>query len=417
MRNSVFFFVFVSPSMVMAQTTVEQLVERAVAEHPKVAAARAALRAETAGRSELGAPFRPMLSANGFATTANGTMVAASTVEPLNFAMLPPEGAVMGNLTLMWKVWTGGRDRTAKDLGDARVRAAEEMLSTVRQDVALAVRLAAAEHFFQLGRVEAARTDLEAAKETERVTSEMESVGRAPRAYVLRATAATKRAEQDLAMAEAGLKAAKAMLNEAVGGESGEVSRAADTREMPDSLAEALKSGAERSELKFMLAMAESMGLEAESVRRSLSPEVSLMAMGTTTAVSGRTMNEGMVGLVFSVPLSDGGMRSARSAMMRARSEEAMAQAEEMRLMVRREIEEAWAEWAAADAVSSAAEAELAAARESFEVERLRFENGRSTIAELLDAQAALQMARLSVVESLRYADRSRARLLRATGS
>jgi outer membrane protein TolC len=401
-----------------AQEQVENVIQRAMKEHPRVKAAIAALDAEKAGRSELSAPFRPMASANGYVAGGNGSMIFPSTVEPINLALLPPDGAVMGNLMLMWRVWTGGRDSTVNRLGDARVKAAEHMLATVRQDVSLGIRLAYAELDFRMGAIEAAKSELAAALEMERVTSELERNGRAPRAFVLRASAAARSAEKEVAMAEAAATAARAEMDEAAGGPVGSIVSDDGTQDVPSELVGALQAAENRSELRFMLAMAESMGLEAESVRRSLSPEVSLMAMGGTARTSrGDSMNDAKFGLVFSIPLTDGGMRSSRTAMLRAKARELMAQAEEMRLTVRKEVESAWAEWASVDAVTRAADAGLASASEAYDVEKLRYENGRATAAEHLDALASLTRARKDILDAQRYARSARARLQRAVGA
>jgi outer membrane protein TolC len=187
--------------------------------------------------------------------------------------------------------------------------------------------------------------------------------------------------------------------------------------EAPIDLAEALKSGENRPELKFFVAMADALGFEASMVRRSLRPDVSLFGMGgTMQRADGMSDTSAKFGLVVSVPLSDGGMRSAKSKMLQAKADEFLAQAEQMRLQVRREIETAWAEWATSDKVRESARAELVSAQEAYDVERIRFESGKSTMAELLDVLAALAQARVSVLEAERFADAARARLARAVG-
>ena len=399
-----------------AQQSLEQIVQRAVSEHPKVKAAQALVEGERAGRTEALAPFRPMASANGYFAGGNGSMIFPSTVEPVNYAFLPPDGVAAGNLMLMWRVWSGGRDASARRMGNARVRAAEETLATVRQDVELAVRLAYAEFVYRSGAVEASKADATAALEMERITRELEANGKAPRAFVLRLSAAARKAEQEVAMAEAAAKMAKAELEEAAGGPVEVADGQGAAQAAPRNLVEALAAGARRHELAFMVAMAESMGFEAESVRRSLLPEVSLVAMGGTVQTSrGDSMTDSKFGLVVSIPLTDGGMRSSRASMLRSKEKEFMAQVEEMRLTVKKEIEAAWAEWSAASAVSAAAHAGHAAATEAYEVEKLRYENGRSTVSELLDSLAALARARLDVLESVRFQAQSAAKLARAS--
>jgi len=402
----------------LAQGGQKALVEQALARHPKIAAARAAIQAEKAGKGELLSPFRPMASLNGYMAGGDGSMIFSSTVDPVNQAMLPPDGVLMGNVMLMWKVWTGGRESAARSLGDSRIGAAEHMLSVVEQDVALGVRLAASEYAFRTGAMDAARAKRDAARAAEQNATQMEEAGKVPRAFVLRAASEARRSEQEVAKAEAALATALAMLEEAAGGAVaiGDGLQP-EVLELPATLDEALRLGDNRDELQFFIAMAEAHGIEASYVRRSLRPEVSIMAMGMSMRRdSGAGETGAKFGLVVSVPLTDGGMRSSKAKMLEARAQEFMAQAEQMRLTVRREIQSAWAEWSAAGEVTESALAGLAAAEESYEVERLRFESGKSIIAELLDALAVLHEARLGVVEAVQYRQDSSARLKRAVG-
>jgi outer membrane protein TolC len=404
-------------SSAFGQTTAEDIVKLALSRHPKIAAAKAAIEAEKAGKGELTSPFKPMASLNGYAAGGDGSMIFSSTVDPINQAMLPSDGVLMGNLMLMWKVWTGGRDSAARSLGDARIKSAEHMLAVVEQDVALGVRLALSDYAFSLGALRAAEADRDAAKEAEKNATTMEQAGKAPRAFVLRAAAEARRAEQDVAKAEASVKTALARLEEATGGPVEVVEGFSIVSGLPTNLDEALQIGADRQELQFFAAMAEALGIEANYVRKSLLPELSIMAMGMSMErANGMSETNAKFGLVFSVPLSDGGMRRSRAKMLEAKAKEFMAQAEEMRLTVRKEIQAAWADWEVADKVVQSSQAGLAAAEESYEVERLRFDSGKSTMAELLDALSMLEMARLSVVEADKYRADSAAKLARAIG-
>lgn len=404
-------------SSAFGQTTAEDIVKLALSRHPKIAAAKAAIEAEKAGKGELTSPFRPMASLNGYAAGGDGSMIFSSTVDPINQAMLPSDGVLMGNLMLMWRVWTGGRDSAARSLGDARIKSSEHMLAVVEQDVALGVRLALSDYAFSLGALSAAEADRDAAREAEKNATTMEQAGKAPRAFVLRAAAEARRAEQDVARAEAEVKTTLARLEEAAGGPVEMAGGFSIVSGLPTNLDEALQLGADRQELQFFTAMAEALGIEANYVRKSLLPELSIMAMGMSLErANGMSETDAKIGLVFSVPLSDGGMRRSRAKMLEAKAKEFMAQAEEMRLTVRKEIQAAWADWEVADKVVQSSQAGLAAAEESYEVERLRFDSGKSTMAELLDALSMLEMARLSVVEADKYRADSAAKLARAIG-
>ena len=96
------------------QQTHAEIERRAMANHPKVKAAEAALKSAHADRGVLAAPFRPMLSANGYFAGGDGAPIFSSTVAPVNWAKLGPDGVAVGNLMLMWNVWSGGRNSTAR---------------------------------------------------------------------------------------------------------------------------------------------------------------------------------------------------------------------------------------------------------------------------------------------------------------
>ena len=369
----------IAPSLAAAQTSYDALLQRALESHPKVVAARAIVQSARAGKSGLLAPFQPMLSLNGYAAGGDGSMIFASTVDPVNYAMLQHDGVAVGNLMLMWKIWTGGRDSTARGIGDAKIEAAEQMLESVRQGVALDLRTAYANYFYAQGALGTAQEEATSADETERVAKEMEDAGKAPKAFTLRASAAARKSEQGVAVAESALAKAQAALEEAAGGPIMDLGGLQENAFVPPkTLKEALEQGSDRPEIGFLAAMARSEGLQATAVRRSLLPEVSLMAMGGPMAGSARqTDTTAKFGVVFSVPVTDGGMRSAKIHQADAQKDAFLAQVDTVRLKVTREIESAWSEWVASAKITDSATAALDSAEESFKVERIRFESGK----------------------------------------
>ena len=400
------------------QQTHAEIEQRAMASHPKVKAAEAALQSAHAERGLLAAPFRPMLTANGYFAGGNGSPIFSSTVAPVNWAKLGPDGVAVGNFMFMWTVWSGGRDSTARSLGSSRVEAAEHMLEAVRQDVLLGVRVAYAEYLYRYEVQRAAKADTVAALETERIARQREEAGKAPRAFVLRADAAASASERDLALAEAGVAGALAKLEEAVGGpvELTLVEKLT-VPEAPAELEHAHAASRRRAEIAFFNSMADAMGLEAEMSRRSNLPELALMTMGSVVDGSRTGSGDSLkFGLVVSVPVSDGGMRREMAKKQSALAERFFAQAAQMELTVRREVASAWAERAASKKVTESATAGLEAAEASHQVELLRFEAGKSILAELLDARTALTQARVHVADAARYDIVSAAKLSRAVG-
>ena len=405
----------VAPAQRQTHAEIEQ---RAMAGHPKVRAAEAALKSAQAERGLLAAPFRPMLTANGYFAAGDGSPIFSSTVAPVNWAKLGPDGVAVGNFMFMWSVWSGGRDSTARSLGSSRVEAAEHMLEAVRQDVLLGVRIAYAEYAYRYEVQLAATADSVAAKETERIARQREEAGKAPRAFVLRADAAARASERDLALAEAGVAGAFAKLEEAVGGPV-EITLVTKLTvpDAPAGLEQAHAASRGRAEIAFFNSMAAAMGLEAEMSRRSNLPELALMTMGSVVDGSRIGSRDSLkFGLVVSVPVSDGGMRREMARKQSALAQKFFAQAAQMELTVRREVASAWAERSASRKVTESAAAGLEAAVESYAVELLRFQAGKSILAELLDSRTALTQARVHVADAARYDLVSAAKLSRAVG-
>ena len=412
-------FLIVAPAVFAQQgEALHTILERALVIHPRIIEAKAALAGELAWKDESLAAFRPMLSQNGYFAAGDGSMDFASSVKPVNWAHTRRDGVAIGNVMLMWRVWTGGRDSTARDLGDVRVEASRHILKAVEQDVALGVRLAYGEFDYRKGVLESERRNAEAAQEVERIAKSRVEAGKAPKAFVLRAAAQARKAERQVALAEAATKTALAKLVEAAGGQADvEDTSILMFLEGPESLAEALVKSGQRTELAFFETMAKAQGLEARMVRQSLRPEIAFMAMGSVIGSSFTgTDNRSKFGLVVSIPLADGGSRSAKAKRLDARAEQFMAQMEQMRQTVRREVKSAWAEWESSDAVLESSLAGLASAQESYEVEKLRFESGKSILAELLDSQSMLSEARTEVLSAERYRDASWSKLMRAMG-
>lgn len=410
--------IFASESA-FAQENFENVLERTLREHPRILEAQAMFSGERAMRAEALSPYRPMVSANGTFATGSGSMVFPTTVSPLNFAVLPRDGVALGNLTLMWKVWSGGRDSLTSKAWSARVQASEHMLTAVKLDVALDLRLAIYDHEFAVGVVGARESAVRAAERSEQTAREREEVGEVPNAYVLRAVSVTMKARSELAMARANAAGSKARLDEAAGFSVAEISHADESdNQGPQSLEEALSLGVQRDEVTYFALMARAKGLDMEVSGRSLLPEVSLMAMGDSMQTSDGMNDSGAkVGVVVSVPIIDGGMRKSLKDAARAEASKFEAQLEIMKLSINREIASAWAEWIASQSMVASAMAGLASAEESLLVERLRFENGEAIMSELLEAQAMLAESEVAVLEARRFAESAKAMLLRAIGS
>ncbi|MCE9558790.1 MAG: TolC family protein, partial [Armatimonadetes bacterium] len=122
-------------------------------------------------------------------------------------------------------------------------------------------------------------------------------------------------------------------------------------------------------------------------------------------------------GVVLSFPLGDGGRRSAETKEQRKMLAAIAAQHHALENKIASEVSQAWAEWSALSEVKAAADAEFKASDEAYRVALIRYQEGKSILAELTDARSQLTHARLSVAEATQYERKSSAKLARAVGS
>lgn len=106
------------------------------------------------------------------------------------------------------------------------------------------------------------------------------------------------------------------------------------------------------------------------------------------------------VGLLFSVPLYDGGLAEARTGQAQAVVRQLEEGQEELRRQVRLEVEQAQVNLASAWRRIDVARAQLEQATEAARLAELRFTSGLSPQLETLDAQTRLGEARLSLAEA-----------------
>ncbi|MCH8273810.1 MAG: TolC family protein [Armatimonadetes bacterium] len=397
-------------------------VERARAGHPMLSAAAAMVdSAEAAGRS-VTAPYRPMLSLNTYLSDGTGAPIFASTVAPINFMSLPGGASAMQNAMLMWRIYSGGRDRTAGRLAGVQVAAAESLFGTTELDVGLRVRLAFAEAQRREEDLAAERAGLEAARELERVTRERFEAGKVPEAFLFRAQADRARSQRRVAMARAEFQAAVARLKEAVGIPQEEpltLGEWDEAMEAPRTLDEARRrSLRDRPELAMLDKRREAYSLRGRLADQSGLPEVSLMGMSDLMSTERfGNMDKYKVGLVVSFPLFDGGMRRADADQNRAMSRRTEADLDTMRLRIQAEVAASWAAWSAAPSVLEAAESEVRSSDEAYRIAKLRYESGKAIQVEVSEALADFVTALVGRAQALEYQRRAWAKLMRAVGA
>jgi len=410
-------------SMAFLTTASAQLAEleaRAIKSHPMIASAEAEARALHAQGSIIKAPFEPMVSVTGVGAFGDDAAIVAGSVEPVPFLMTSPGPTGIGSVMAMWRIFSGGRNQTAAELARSLVAQGDAQLAVARLNVRRGVRLAFADALSARGQLEAREAAVSSAAELLRVTEQRFQAGSAPEAFVLKAKADAARAERERALAAAMLGSALAMLKEAAGIEQHEqvVATMWDLPfDVPADLGEAIRlAKAKRPELLAANAKRNAWKLRARSARQSAYPDLNVFGMGTGMATETGSEAFYKVGLAVSVPITDGGMRRAEEAEMKAMEQNMDQEIRSLELQIGRETASAWASWEASPTAVSAAEAEVEAAKEAYRIAKLRYTEGKAPQVEVEQASADLVAALAGRAEANAFRQTAWANLMRAVG-
>lgn len=180
----------------------------------------------------------------------------------------------------------------------------------------------------------------------------------------------------------------------------------------------ALLRAAERTRPELRAAGARVLGAELESgaIGASYKPQLNAFAMGDFGANGGNRNAGTTFGLVASIPVFTGGRRKASLQIADARRRQLESERERLALEITQSVQAAYLNLNAAEQNIGTAQVALASAREDYRVAQIRYQSGRSTIVEALDALAARTRAQSNVVQALFTYNVARDTLLRAVG-
>ena len=417
--------------------TMDDTVEFARQHSVRLKAAGADARTMESMRREATAAFWPQLSANGYLVDqrmAPNVYTSAGNSMARNYQVFDPDRARDANVTLMYPLFSGGRDYYAYRAAARRAEAGREMLRGTEVDVALQARLdfvAAVREAENLRVTEQLRREI---AERLRVTRETFEAGRAPRFYVLRDEAELANVEQMHAMAQSRAEQALVALKTTLGLDLGSAITLAESLQPPAALVsveEGIKEASERQpEIRAAVKQREAAEAEVRAAYGNYFPQLSVSYMydwGWMKSRAWESQAEGLrmrgdgsegysVGLVLTLPVFDGFMRenalkTAKSKVDRATYAEMLA-----RQQVAREVTNAALMLGAAEKAVEASRKGLEQAEEEARVIKERFESGRGIQLEVLDAQVALTRARFNAVNALADYHSALAMWLRATG-
>ena len=408
--------------------TMEEAVELARQKSLRVKASAADARTGESMRREALASFWPQASANGYfndQSMAPNVYTSAGNTMARNYQVFNSDRTRDANLTLMYPLFSGGRDYYGYKAAAARADAARQMLRGTEVDVAMQARL---DYIAVLREAENARvtgdlvTDLQ---ERLRIGREMFDAGRIPRYYLLRDEAELANAVQLDAIARSRADLALVALKTTMGVDLSSPVTLADRLEFTPatlSIEEGIREASEtHPDLKAAAKQRDAAQADVRAAYGSYFPQVSLGYMYDWARMQNRSepsaSNQGYsVGVVVTLPLFDGFLRENALNTAKAKLDRAIQAEGLVRQQITKEVNEAVLTLAAAEKSVEASGTGLDQAEEEYRIIKERFASGRGIQVEVLDAQVSLTRARFNAVAALADYNSALATWLRATG-
>lgn len=417
--------------------TLDRAVELALAQSLRVRAAGADSRTMDSMRREAQAPFWPQLSANGYLVDQRmspNVYTSAGPTMARNYQVFNADQSRDANVTLMYPIFSGGRDYYGYRAAAGRAEAGRQMLRATEVDVAMQARL---DYLSALREHENLRVTTDLLRDIEerlRVTRETFEAGRVPRFYVLRDETELANVQQMQAMAQSRAEQSLVALKTTLGLDLASVMELTDRleyRRAVVSIDESIREASNRQpEIQAAVKQREAAEAEVRAAYGNYFPQVSLSYMydwgwmrnraWESQAEGTRMRGDGSegysVGVVVTLPVFDGFMRenalkTAKSKLDRAVQAEGLA-----RQQIAKDVNQAVLMLTAAEKSVEASQRGLEQAEEEARVIRERFESGRGIQLEVLDAQVALTRARFNAVNALAEYQGAQAMWLRAIG-
>lgn len=147
-------------------------------------------------------------------------------------------------------------------------------------------------------------------------------------------------------------------------------------------------------------------------------PSLSLVGgYGERSGTDWKFYDDWNVGVLFSVPVLDGGVRRARVGEAVLAREQARQAVEQTRLDIARQVQDAWDAQTEADSRLRVTATSIAEAKEALDIEQLKYEQGVGITTDLLNAESALLTAQADRLQAQFDLIVARLSLLRATGT
>jgi outer membrane protein TolC len=401
--------------------SLQEAVATALRNNPSLQAMEAEIRASAANVSLARSRKGLALSANGFATAGNTGPIYNSPpkTDPPAYMLVPSGTSLIGNLTLMLPLYTGGTLDAGVNAAVAERQASTAEWQAIKGETTLMVHEAFLMALRASEMIEALAAKVRENEEMVRITQAQFEAGKAIEATVGRAQTELSMAQRDLTSARNEREKAVVDLRTVMGVDlekSVEPNEEFEGTEPAGTLDDLLRNAGDRrgtilaAKARLHAAQEEVRGAEGQ-----LKPQVYGMAMADV--MNDRAMKGGAsFGIVASFPVFDSGMRRSDVARMRAMRDRAQADLTNQERRVAGEIRKAWLDVTTAEANAHSAEAAVKGAEEAYKVTTIRLEAGKAIFLEQLDALQSLAEARAERAQTFYEHKLAVARLHQAAG-
>jgi outer membrane protein len=388
--------------------TLADAVKRAVANHPRVASARATVKAAAEGIPEAKAGYLPRIDFQESWVRSNnpvfvfGSLLTQRQFGAQNFAIesLNRPDALnqfQSLLTAEQVLWDAGRTRKSVEMAEIRRKTA--VVGVKQMELALASRTARIYLDVQLTRaaIALAEASVQSAEADLRQAEAVHAVGRATAADALSVKVHLAAMQEQLLMRRAEAKIAARMLNELIGAEDGGDYEL--TTAMSAGLTGPLES-LERPEVERSKLDMDAARKQSEIAKLTWKPQVGLR-LGFEADRQRFVTRAGanwMAGVSLKWALYQGGADRARSRMAVESERAAQLGFEAVDRQVKVEVMEAATLLDATRARVQTAQSAIASAEESLRITKDRYEAGLENVTALLRSETALTEARLRLL-------------------
>lgn len=344
-------------------------------------------------------------------------------VTPIREAgVFPPldRNVATAGIDLRLPLYAGGKLVAAQALAEHSREAAEHALRSAGQDLLFNVVTTYTKALQFRHLAAALERRIETLSSEDSATRLRLEHGRATRLDLARLQTQLSQARHDLSTVKQGERDTLALLA-ALLGESAKLPPLIEAGEavvpMPASEAQALAKAVQRPEIRGREAEDRAAADRIRLAQAERKPQVSLVARVQESAGGDwKGYDDGRIGVQLSLPIFDGGIR-------RGRVDQARAERERNRLLLQDALNQVSVEIQQSYGGVDEARSRLAVARqgeqeaqEALRIEQLRYQNGESTVSDLLGAETALWNAVVSRLQAGYDIATQQARLLRSVG-